>query len=452
LSKKTEKEKLSVDFFGSFALIIQFVLILIYVVATDYAGIDIANNNGGPYRADDYFSYLIHIGLMVTFGFGYLLVWIKRYGFSGVALNFLVVAFSCQWGILNDILFSNISSNATSAWDKGNISIRTLITSFYAAATVSVSFGGLSGKLNAAETLMLAFLEVFFFHVNRYVVQLRLAVSDPGGSMTIHIFGAYFGLAASYWVSKSYDPRHLQVWKHFGSETSYHSNFMSLIATVFLFCLFPSFNAALAPDGTQHRATINTFISMMGSGVMAFILSHSLRGRRFHIIDIQNATLAGGVAMACGHSINILPGAALVVGSVAGAFSVVGFNLIQPWCEKKLPFRVYDTRGVHNLHGLPGLIGGLASVLALGTGGGVFGQPHGEIFANGLPNQGGFQAAGVFISLGLGLAFGFFTGMLIYLLRFGAKRTIHNPYRDEYEFAVPDDYAFQSKPHDIPEL
>ncbi len=43
-------------------------------------------------------------------------------------------------------------------------------------------------------------------------------------------------------------------------QSSYASDVFSLIGTVFLFVLFPSFNAALAPDNTQFRVTANTVL------------------------------------------------------------------------------------------------------------------------------------------------------------------------------------------------
>eukprot|EP01098_Paradermamoeba_levis_P008403 TRINITY_DN3484_c0_g3_i6.p2 TRINITY_DN3484_c0_g3~~TRINITY_DN3484_c0_g3_i6.p2 ORF type:complete len:325 (-),score=103.66 TRINITY_DN3484_c0_g3_i6:995-1969(-) len=159
--RASDKEKFAWDFFGSFALFLQVVMILVFIVTTSYNAGEILKNNGGKFRADDYFSYFIHIGVMVTFGFGYLLGFIKRNGFGAVALNFLLVALAAQWGILNDILFTNISTNATSSWIKWDISITTLINAMYAAAAVSVSYGVVSGKISAAELFVFSFCRSF---------------------------------------------------------------------------------------------------------------------------------------------------------------------------------------------------------------------------------------------------------------------------------------------------
>ena len=54
----------------------------------------------------------------------------------------------------------------------------------------------------------------------------------------------------------------------------------------------------------------------------------------FHFqVHIQNATLAGGVAVGTAADMMIQPWGALVVGSLAGVVSVIGFNYVTvtPW-------------------------------------------------------------------------------------------------------------------------
>jgi len=72
--------------------------------------------------------------------------------------------------------------------------------------------------------------------------------------------------------------------------------------------------------------------------------------------------LAGGVAIGATSNYALGPGNALIVGAVAGLFSTFFFYKVQNWLEKH--WHIEDTCGVHNLHGIPGIIGGLASVFA----------------------------------------------------------------------------------------
>jgi len=47
---------------------------------------------------------------------------------------------------------------------------------------------------------------------------------------------------------------------------------------------------------SKHRVVINTVVALCGSGLCSFALSMFMRGK-FSMEDIQNATLAGGVAV-----------------------------------------------------------------------------------------------------------------------------------------------------------
>jgi ammonium transporter Rh len=60
--------------------------------------------------------------------------------------------------------------------------------------------------------------------------------------MTIHTFGAYFGLAASFF----YHPSKAHENKDNHNSSSYTSNLIAMIGTLFLFMYWPSFNGAQA--------------------------------------------------------------------------------------------------------------------------------------------------------------------------------------------------------------
>ncbi len=76
-----------------------------------------------------------------------------------------------------------------------------------------------------------------------------------------------------------------------------------------------------------ERAVINTVLALTGSCIIAFLTSFSLRGnKKFSMVDIQNATLAGGVAMGSSADLPISPAAALAIGMIAGGISVLGIQ------------------------------------------------------------------------------------------------------------------------------
>lgn len=58
------------------------------------------------------------------------------------------------------------------------------------------SFGALIGKVTPTQLLWLLLIEVPLYAINARLAS-SLGALDVGGSITIHAFGAYYGLAAS---------------------------------------------------------------------------------------------------------------------------------------------------------------------------------------------------------------------------------------------------------------
>jgi len=101
--------------------------------------------------------------------------------------------------------------------------------------------------------------------------------------------------------------------------------------------------------------------------VVTFALSVILdETNKLRPVDIQNATLAGGVAIGAVASLPIGPAAALGTGVLAGTVSTFGFARIQ---DKVESMGLHDSCGIHNLHGMPSLVGGLVSVVYAATAG-----------------------------------------------------------------------------------
>jgi len=433
------------EFNAFFGVLISFQIFMYLIAFAIYTFADSADgNNGYVRRADDWYSYFTHILIIVVFGFGYLSVFLKRYMFGAAALNFLVTAFAFQWALTNLVLWKNVRYNPTS-FLRYPLTIEILIETAYVAGGVSISLGALIGKITAVEMILVAFWEVIFFVINQYVVVEVLGIVDPGGAIYIHTFGAFFALGASWLISAPYADL-----LYYSSDSgrrylsnSYFGDFFALIATVFVWALLPSWNAALAPDGTQYRVIINSLISLSASAVVAAIASRTLRGRSYHVKDVQFATLAGGIGIASAHAAIISPGAAMIVGSVSGFVSVGGFIFARRWLEQKSPIKLLDTRGVFILHGISGIIGGIGGIIACGgtSNSNFYGQPSSQIFPRTLPGQGAFQGAGLLITLAISLLSGLVAGLIIYYMRLIIpSHTEQTLFSDKREFHVPVGY------------
>ncbi len=155
--------------------------------------------------------------------------------------------------------------------------------------------------------------------------------------------------------SNKSDPSNLRL-----ARFSYHSDLFSFIGTIFLWIYWPSFNGITAIPEFQERAIVNTILGLLSSCIVAFYVSLLVREGHFDPVDIQNATLAGGVAMGTSAMNPIHPFGALIIGGIAGAISTCGFKFLLPRLEE---YKIHDTCGIHNLHGMPGLLGGISGII-----------------------------------------------------------------------------------------
>jgi ammonium transporter Rh len=145
-----------------------------------------------------------------------------------------------------------------------------------------------------------------------------------GESIYVHVFGAYFGLAVSRVLQSK------KVIESSKESSHYHSDMFSMIGTIFLWLYWPSFNSATAKEEGQVRAIVNTYLSITASCVCTFIVSLLVGKGRLNMVHIQNATLAGGVAVGAVADMPIQPFGAMIIGSFAGVISTLGFQYLTP--------------------------------------------------------------------------------------------------------------------------
>ena len=83
--------------------------------------------------------------------------------------------------------------------------------------------------------------------------------------------------------------------------------------------------------------------------------------RKFAAEDVQNATLSGGVIVGATADMILQPAGAVTAGSLAGLVSTLGYKILGGKLFQRLG--IHDTCGVNNLHGMPGILAGLLSVV-----------------------------------------------------------------------------------------
>ncbi|MGI6737665.1 MAG: hypothetical protein ACOX41_10275 [Anaerovoracaceae bacterium] len=333
----------------------------------------------------------IHVLAMLLLGFGFLMVVVRGQGFSAITATLLVTSISIP-------VYLILKSFTT---DEPIISVEQFLWAEFCGASILIAIGAPMGRYKMGQYALMGLLFTFVYYFNEWLVVESghfVGFQDTGGSVVIHAFGAYFGLgvvAHSAWR-----------YKGFTSSVSRMSNQFSLLGSLVLWVFWPSFTSAIvAPDRVTLTA-INTVLALAGATLATYAVSRLVGQGRIDVEHIANAALAGGVAI--GSTCDIAsPGMSLIIGVAAGTLSTIGYKYIAPKVAALI--RGTDTCGVHNLHGMPGLLGGLSAIVITGNW--------------------KIQLLGMLTTVVIALVGGEITGLIVRLL--GTTKT---PYSDDSDF------------------
>ncbi|XP_066558745.1 rh50-like protein [Amia ocellicauda] len=434
-----------------------------FVTYGDNANAKLQTNETNPMDNTLYKDYpmFTDVQVMIFIGFGCLLAFMRFYGFGGMVFNFLTATFTIQWAIVAQGFF-NLHPDG-----KIHLGVINLLNAEFTCAVILISFGAVLGKTSPVQLLVMALLEVPTFAVTEWAIIKYLKINDAGGSILIHIFACYFGLAVTRVM---YRPGLSD--GHAKETTSYQSDILSILGTLFLWVFWPTFNSALALRGDdQHRAILHTFIALSSSTLTAFALSALLNKKgKLTMADIQNVTLAGGVTVGASVDMMISPAAAFSLGVLGCTACMLGYKYLSPFLARQ--FKIQDQCGIHNLHGLTGLISCLAGIVAiLMASEEVYGPSLYETFPYRAPvesdphlpelqilipgikagegrssqEQALYQVAAIAATIGASVVGGVLTGFVL-KLPWLASPPDEFCYDDELFFEVPADYDSTSVP------
>jgi ammonium transporter Rh len=341
----------------------------------------------------------IHVMAMLLIGFGFLMVFVRKYGRSALTATFLLVSVAIPIYIVID--------STGILGDKTDVEVDRLIMAEFAAASLLICAGAVLGRLKMFQYLILGLIFIPLYMLNEWIILENGwglidegSFVDTGGSIIIHAFGAIFGLGVVLTMTTKSE-------HGTAIESDFTSDRFSMLGGMVLWVFWPSFCAALvAPDLVPFTA-VNVVLALCGSTLATYFASIALR-RKIAIADIANAALAGGVAIGATCDFANHP-TAFLIGGLAGALSTLGFAVIQSRLEGML--KMIDTCGVTNLHGMPGLMGGIAAIFVV----------------DGIST--GNQLAGIGVTILVALVAGYLTGLIV--SAFG-RRVV--PYIDSEEF------------------
>jgi ammonium transporter Rh len=347
------------------------------------------------------YNFAIHILAMLLVGFGFLMVFVKRYGYGATTGTYLIVAIGIP------LYIGLRSTGILSAEPVGAHTIKGLLLAEFAVASALIAMGAVLGRVRIYQYAILTAILVPLYMINeRLVLDGGLGITkgftDSAGSIIIHAFGAYFGLGLALAL---FNKRQLDL--EVPSDAT--SDRFSMIGSMVLWLFWPSFCSAVVPMEQFAATAVNTILALCGATAATYVFTLIFRRGNIAISDMANAALAGGVAI--GATCNVVSSqCALIIGAVAGALCVFGYVFVQPFIKKA--FRIVDTCGVHNLHGMPGLVGGLAAIFVI-------------------PGIAVAQLTGIVFTIVMALGGGVVAGLIVRAT--GTKQAI---YDDEGEFIV----------------
>ncbi|XP_057271023.1 RH-like protein isoform X3 [Pezoporus wallicus] len=238
---------------------------------------------------------------MMIFGFGFFLMFLKRYGFSTTGFNLLLIVLGVQCSVLIDLFVLLLQR-------QNKCHLARLIEAAMSLTAVVISTGAVLGKANPVQLILMTVLELIVFHMSRWMNNTFLRVTDSISMMHVHLFGAYFGLAISSCFPEP-SPRTDK------NARTPKSDLLSMLGTLFLWVFWPSFNSILSDK--KWRVIYNTYFGLAVSAVTAFALS--------------------------------------VLTTKDGKFRMRCLN----------PLKLHDTSGVHFTFGMPAVLGALTQVILL---------------------------------------------------------------------------------------
>lgn len=290
------------------------------------------------HRGQDIFFMLMLVAFLMLF--------IKRYqwGVALITLLVLSVTFPLYYAI-RTLVFGEAGD------------IITIILAVVAAITLIIACGMFLGQIKTWHYIIVALLFVPVYAFNEWFLFTYLeGVADAGGSLLVHAFAAYFGFGVILAL------RNKEVWDE-PVDSTVHSVSFVWLASMLLWMLWPSFTSALVDSAQVVPVMLVTYMALMGSTLSTYILLSVIQ-KKIDPLIFTYAILAGGVTI--GSTIDLVgPWAAFGIGALAGIVSTLCFLYLHGALGKTTG--AMDLMGVHNLHGIPGILGALLAIPFVGV-------------------------------------------------------------------------------------
>jgi ammonium transporter Rh len=182
-SQPTAQEKSMVKYRQMTAgalLFSQFVLVILYAVFAEYGDGPSALTKKGSTDHSAIYPFYQDVHVMIFIGFGFLMTFLKKYGFSSVGYNFLISCLAVQWAMISNGLLHYIALDTTKTFSKIQLGIVDLVRADFAAGAVMITFGAVLGKTSPLQMLLVTFFELIFYGINEAIGAGRFGAVDMG--------------------------------------------------------------------------------------------------------------------------------------------------------------------------------------------------------------------------------------------------------------------------------
>ncbi|XP_042886516.1 ammonium transporter Rh type C-like, partial [Penaeus japonicus] len=313
------------------------------------------------------FSHVAHTHMLLLVGVGLRLVFLQEASYGSLGVSVLLSGLSVQWAIL--------CQGFIAEEEYIYLDVKSLLAAETSGLSMCVSLSALVGVASPLQLLLLSLVHAPLHAANLKLNAQVLKTVDRGGSVSTHVFGAVFGVAArvALTVRGPSPPAH--------PPSSKGNQVMALIGTMFLVVYLPSIGSWETRGDDLHRRLLNTSLATWAAAVASFPASSVAHPRRKFVLSDIQCGLVGGVVSVVGVADFMLePWGALLLGASVSSMCVLSRHYLRPCASRRVG--AHDTASVGVSHGLAGVMGGLTGALlaALASDTGQYGFSLYEIF------------------------------------------------------------------------
>jgi len=213
------------------------VFILVEILSVQVWASEVETSAVEQMRSVQQYGFSIGILAMLLLGFGFLMVFVKKYGLSATTGTYLVVSVSMPLYLF--LRSTGVISSEMIAAD----SVKSILLAEFAAAAALIAMGAVLGRLKLYQYALLGALIIPVYMLNEWLVYdgglgITKGFVDSAGSIVIHTFGAYFGLGLAFALTRSKD-RKIEITSDATSDR------FSMLGSMVLWIFWPSFCSAV---------------------------------------------------------------------------------------------------------------------------------------------------------------------------------------------------------------